>query len=272
MWTAFRHDLHLYRRLVALQIRAQLRYRASVLIDIGTLAIVTALEFTAILLYFNRFHTIVGWHVGEVTLLAAFVALGASLADTIGAGLDAFDEVIRRGEFDRVLLRPVNTFVQILGSDVRLRKLGRVASGLALFALALHLLPGWHWTPLKLLVIPLGILTNVGIFLGILLLGATLCFWTIETTELVNIPFDGGREMMNYPLTIYNGTLQGVFLFVVPLAFGAFLPTCYILDRPLPFGLPAWVVFLGPGVALAFFAVALALWRLGTRRYQSTGS
>jgi ABC-2 type transport system permease protein len=272
LWQSFRHDLRLYGRLISMQIRAQLQYRASVAIDIGTFGIVTALEFTAILLYFNRFQSILGWHVGEVTLLAAFVALGASLADAIGSGIDMFDEVIRRGEFDRVLLRPVGTFVQILGSDVRLRKLGRMASGLLLFALSLHLLPGLHWTPLKLLVIPLGILTNVGIFLGILLLGATLCFWTIETTELVNIPFDGGREMMNYPLTIYNGTLQRVFLFLVPLAFGAFLPTCYILDRPFPFGLPAWIVFLGPIVALAFVAVALALWHLGTRRYQSTGS
>lgn len=272
LWQAFWHDLRFYRRLIGMQIRAQLQYRASVLIDLGTFGIVTTLEFTAILLYFNRFQTIAGWHVGEVTLLAAFVTLGASLADTIGAGIDTFDDIIRRGEFDRVLLRPVGTFVQLIGSDIRLRKLGRTASGLLLFALALHLLPGLHWTPLKLLLIPLGILTNVGIFLGMLLLGATLCFWTIETTELVNIPFDGGREMMNYPLTIYNGTLQRIFLFVVPLAFGAFLPVCCILDRPLPLGLPAWIVFMGPIVALAFLGVALALWRIGTRHYQSTGS
>ncbi len=272
MLAAFWRDARLYRRLIGMQVRAQAQFRANLLLDIGTFFVVVALEFTALLLYFNRFPTLLGWHLGEVTLLAALTATGSGCADTIGAGIDGFDEIIRRGEFDRVLLRPVGTFAQILGNDFRLRKVGRVALGIALFILAQRLLPGLHWTPLKLLVIPLAVLTNTLIFLGVLLLGATLCFWTIETTELVNIPFDGGREMMNYPLTIYGGNLQRVFLFVVPLGFGVFLSACYILDRPYPFGLPAWLVFAGPGIALAFMGAALAIWRVGVRHYTSTGS
>ena len=70
----------------------------------------------------------------------------------------------------------------------------------------------------------------------------------------------------------YNQTLQRVFLFVVPLAFGSYVPACYLLGRPLPLGLPLWVAFVAPLVALVFAALAAAIWRIGVFHYQSTGS
>jgi ABC-2 type transport system ATP-binding protein len=47
-------------------------------------------------------------------------------------------------------------------------------------------------------------------FVAILLLGATLSFWTIEADEIVNILTFGGREMLSYPLTIYHQLMHGV--------------------------------------------------------------
>ena len=83
---------------------------------------------------------------------------------------------------------------------------------------------------------------------------------------------DGGREMMNYPLTIYHPRLQQIFLFVVPLGFGSYLPVCYLLDRPLPLDLPTWTAFLGPVAAAVFLSAAFGIWNFGVRHYQSTGS
>jgi ABC-2 type transport system permease protein len=73
-------------------------------------------------------------------------------------------------------------------------------------------------------------------------------------------------------MTIYHSMLQRVFLFVVPIAFGSYVPTCYILERPLPFGLPPELAFAAPLVALAFALVAGMVWTFGVHRYQSTGS
>jgi ABC-2 type transport system permease protein len=44
------------------------------------------------------------------------------------------------------------------------------------------------------------------------------------------------------------------------------------LGKPDPFGLPAWLPFLAPVVAVIAFAAAIMFWRVGVRRYQSTGS
>ena len=265
-------DLQLYWRLVLIQLKSQTQYKMNLFLDIFTYLGVTGLEFLSLLLYFIPFPTLLGWHVGEVAMLAAVMSLSFGLSEMIGAGIDNFSVLIVRGEFDRILLRPVNAFVQVIGSDFRLRRLGRITQGGLAFALALHFLPPLHWSPDKLLVLCISIVSGTIIFTSILLLGATLCFWTVETTEVTNILTYGAREMLSYPLTIYHQVLQRFFLFIVPVAFASYVPTCYILDRPLPFGLPRELAFASPGAALIFALIAGWIWIVGVHHYQSTGS
>jgi ABC-2 type transport system permease protein len=265
-------DLRLYLRLIGMQLRAQIQYKVNLLIDIGTYFLITGLEFAAIMLLFGTFPSILGWRIGEVALLYSFTSISFGLAELFGAGIDAFDITIRRGEFDRVLLRPIGAFTQLIGSDFRLRRFGRLTQGLLAFGIALKLLPGLTWTPLKFILLPIGIVSGAIVFTAIMLLGATLCFWTVETTELTNILTYGGREMLSYPLSIYNSGLQRFFLFVIPLAFCSYIPVCYLLDRSLPFGLPGGLAFASPLVALVFALTSGAIWRFGVSHYQSTGS
>lgn len=267
-------ELRLYRRLVVMQWRAQMQYKVDLVIDILTTFLLCGLEFAALLLYFVPFPTLLGWHVGEVALLSAVTSLGFGIAELFGSGIDSFDQIIRRGDFDRVLLRPITAIVQVGTNEFRLRRTGRVLQGVGAFGLALFLLRGLTltWTPLKVLVLLLGVLSSSLIFLSILLLGATICFWTVQTTELTNILTYGGRELLSYPLSIYHQFLQRLFVFIIPLAFGTYIPVCYILGRPLPFGLADWLAFVAPLIALIFALVALIFWRFGVRRYQSTGS
>lgn len=169
-------------------------------------------------------------------------------------------------------LRPVGVFTQVIGSDFRLRRLGRITQGIFVFCFALTFLPSLHWTAAKVCAMVLGIVGGATIFVSILLLGATVCFWTVETTELTNILTYGSRDMLSYPMTIYNQTMQRFFLFIVPVSFSSYVPACYILERALPFGLPPQIVFVAPVAALLFAALAGVLWRIGVRHYQSTGS
>lgn len=272
MFQALAEDLRLYRHLVAVQIRAQFQYKINLVLDISTYFAITALELLAVLLYFVAFPNLLGWKVGEVALLAALMSFCFGLAEMVGAGIDMFSETIKRGEFDRVLLRPVGAFLQVIGSDFRLRRLGRMTQGLLGFLVTLHFLPSLHWTLAKVAALGLGILSGTTIYVSIMLLGATICFWTVETTELTNILTYGSREMLSYPLTIYNQLMQRFFFFVVPVAFSSFVPACYILEKPLPFGLSLNIAFAAPLAALAFAVVSTWIWRFGVRHYQSTGS
>ena len=42
--------------------------------------------------------------------------------------------------------------------------------------------------------------------------------------------------------------------------------------KPDPLGAPDWFLPLAPAAAFAFLAVAFAVWRLGGRKYTSTGT
>ncbi|WP_185640447.1 hypothetical protein [Burkholderia stagnalis] len=42
--------------------------------------------------------------------------------------------------------------------------------------------------------------------------------------------------------------------------------------KPDPLGAPDWFLPLAPAAAFAFLAVAFAVWRLGVRKYTSTGT
>ena len=265
-------DLLLYMHFLGMLIRSQAQYKMNVAVDIGASFAITSLEFVAVLIYFGKIPTMLGWSVGEVAMLYAVMSISFGLAEMFGAGIDAFSDTIRLGEFDRILLRPVGSFMQVVVSDFRLRRLGRITQGCMTFVIALHLLPGMHWTAAKVVALAIGIGSGSVLFMSVLILGATLCFWTVETTELINILSYGGRDMLSYPLTIYHQVMQRFFLFVVPLAFGSFVPTCFLLGKPLPFGLPGEAVFAAPLIALAFVLCTRALWQFGVRHYQSTGS
>jgi ABC-2 type transport system permease protein len=264
--------LSLYFRLIGARIRAQMQYKVSFLLDLLGFALVTALEFTTIAILLASFNQIAGWTLDEIALLYGLTAMALSLAEMVGRGFDApFEQMMQRGTFDGVLIRPLGTFFQILASEFQLRRLGRTLQGATVLLYAFTRLP-IDWTLAKLLLLPLAVLSGAAIYGGLVVIGATLCFWTIKTPEVINAFTFGGEELSSYPLSIYSRPLRAVFLYIIPLGFANYPTALLLLGRTDPHGLPAWLAWFAPVVAVFFLAVALAFWRLGVSKYTSTGS
>jgi ABC-2 type transport system permease protein len=264
-------DAVLYRRLIGARIRAQMQYRISFLLMTLVSFVVTGSDLLAILILFNYFGELAGWHAGEVALLYGLTMVAFGLSEMVAAGFDLFPQAIRQGEFDRLLLRPVGVFVQVLAADFQLRRLGRVAQG----SLALALAMTWTsiaWTPLKGLYLLVVLVSGFVMFSALLVLGAVLCFWTVQSIEIINTVTYGGTEMASYPLPIYHELLRRFFTFVVPLAFVSYFPALYLLDRPELQRFPGWLPGMTPVAAAMLGLIAWLAWRGGVRHYQSTGS
>jgi ABC-2 type transport system permease protein len=264
-------DAVLYRRLIGARIRAQMQYRVSFLLMTLVSMVVTGSDLLAILILFNYFGELAGWRAGEVALLYGLAMVGFGLSEMVAAGFDLFPQAIRQGEFDRVLLRPVGIFIQVLSADFQLRRLGRVSQG----CLALALAVAWTsiaWTPLKVLYLLVVLVSGCVMFSALLVLGAVLCFWTVQSIEIINTVTYGGTEMASYPLPIYHELLQRFFTFIVPLAFVSYFPALYLLDRPEAQHLPGWLPVMTPVAAALLALVAWLAWQVGVRHYQSTGS
>lgn len=267
-----RSGLDLYRRLVAAQLRSQMAYRASFLVDaLGTVA-VTGLEFAALALVFGRFDGLGGWDLPEVAVLFGLVTLAFGLADLLFSGFDPrrFGEEVRRGLLDQKLLRPAPVALQVLAADAPLHRIGKVAVGGAILLVGLEG-SDIAWTASRALLLPLAGLGIVLFFGGVFVAGAAVTFWTIEAVEAVNVLSYGTETLISYPMHIYDAWLRRVFTFLVPALFLAYEPVLAVLGRPDPLGLPLWSRHLSPLAGAAALAAALALWRAGLRRYASTG-
>jgi ABC-2 type transport system permease protein len=265
------HDIALYRHFIAGRLRAQMQYRASFLMMTVVTFLGLSTEFVGVLFLFDQFGNLAGWRVGDVAFLFGLATISFGLAEMVGAGFDMFPNMIRRGEFDQVLLRPAGVFAQIMAADFQLRRIGRISQGLVAFGLALT----WtsiDWDIWKALYLPVVLLSGAAMFTAMFVLGATLCFWTVQSIELINILTNGGTELASYPLPIFHEAMQRFFTFVVPLAFVTYFPALYLLDRPAHADWPVWVPFITPLVALAFVAIARLAWGFGVRHYRSTGS
>jgi ABC-2 type transport system permease protein len=266
-----RYLMRLYFRLIGAQIRSEMQYRASLIAETIGAFLITALDFVAIVILLGRFQGIGGWTLAEVAFLYGASTISFSIAELNAGGYDYFDQIVVRGEFDRLLIRPLGLLFQMFTEAWPLRRFGRLAQGAIAFGFAMIMLrPAWG--PLDWAFLAAMIGGGSLFFLAIFIIGSTACFWSPQTSELTNIFSYGGQFMLSYPLSIYERWMREFFTFIIPMAFINYYPALYLLGKRDPFGMPSWLALLSPFVAVAVFAVALTIWRFGVRHYQSTGS
>jgi ABC-2 type transport system permease protein len=272
-WATLRHNFLLYLRLINVQIRSQLQYPAAFWLDVIGTGLSLVIFFVSLALILQEFGDLGGWRIGEIAFLLGLVEASFGVMDMIFSGFDPanFGQRVRRGTFDRLLLRPMNITLQVLGDDFILRRLGRVAQGAAIFVYGLNTVE-IHWTLGKLLYLPLVVLGIVLFFGGLFIIGSTITFWTVDSVEVVNIFTYGSVELISYPMHIYPSWLRSLFTFVLPAALLNYYPALYFLDKPDPLGMPILIRFLSPLAGFVVLLVALLFWRFGIRHYQSTGT
>jgi len=272
-WRAGERVISHYLKLVSGVLRSQLAYRTAFIVDVITVGMSNALEFVAFALAFAGFGHIGGWSLWQVAFSWGLSEAAFGTMDMIFSGFDParFAQHIKRGTFDQFLLRPVGLVTQIFASDFALRRLGRVAQGLAIFALA-NAGAGVIWTPAKLAYLPLVFVGAVAFYGALFVFGATLCFWSTEGLEIVNLFTYGGTTMASYPMHIYTDVVRRLFTFVVPTALMIYYPALFFFDLPDPTGLPKIAQYLAPLVGFGVLTLALVSWRVGVYKYQGTGS
>ena len=264
----------LYRRLVGAQVRSQMQYRSSFVLEMLAQFEGNILDFIVILIFFARMPALGGWSLPEVGLLYGLSGVAFGLADMVIAGFDyAYfgPNMVRLGEFDRVLIRPASAFLQVLTSQFTLKRLGRIGQGLIVLIWALAALDT-TWTPAQVGFMLVTLAGGTLFFSGLFIFGSGVSFWTVDSLETLNMVTYGGQFLTQYPLTIYGDFLRTFFTFVIPMAFINYYPSLWLLNKSDPLGGPSWLAFLAPVVCVLVFYLGVKLWQVGVRHYTSTGS
>jgi ABC-2 type transport system permease protein len=273
--TSLGFNWFLYKRLISAQVRAQMQYRTSFVLEAIAQFTGNVLDFVVVIIFFARMPTLGGWTLPEIGLLYGLSSVAFGLADMVIAGFDyAYfgPNMVRLGEFDRVLIRPVNIFVQVLTSQFTLKRLGRIGQGAIVLGWALLALDR-TWTPFQIGYMIVTIASGVFFFAGLFIFGSGLSFWTVDSLEVMNMATYGGQFLTQYPMTIYSVFLRSFFTFVIPMAFINYYPTLWLLNKSDPWGAPIGLLAsLAPFICLLMFALGVAMWQYGVKHYTSTGS
>lgn len=261
----------LYFFYLSISLRAQLQYRTSFLLQTLAHFAITFAEFLAVAALFKRFGNLSGWTLPQVALLYGMISMSMALAEAIPRGFDIFPRYLKSGDFDRMLLRPRTTVLQMIGSEFQLFRVGRLLQGLGVLVWAVAQMPPCQTVGALFLMVA-AVMGGACFFSGLFILSAVLCFWTMESIEIVNTVTYGGVEAGQFPLSIYKPWFRRFFTFVIPLATVAYFPAQMILGLA-PLG--SWrglFYVLSPLVGVAFLGISLMAWRYGLKKYTSSGS
>lgn len=258
----------LFFKLIAVSFRSQMQHRASFFMLTSAYFLSTFIDIVGMWVLFDRFKMVKGWSLKEVAIIYGIMHIGFSIPEAFARGFDNFGQLIKNGDFDRILLRPMGTLYQMASREIQWMRLGRFLQG----AIVL----GWgcceqQISPIswEAATISLAIVGTAALFYALFIVQATLTFWTTETLEVMNITTFGGLEVGQYPITIYTPLLRGFFTFIIPLACVAYTPIATLLQRTT---IPLWLGTAAPLSGLLFLALAVMLWKVGVRHYSSTGS
>jgi ABC-2 type transport system permease protein len=258
-----------YRDIAVMWVRASMAYPASFWMMAVSAFVIGGLDFVGIWIMFSTVDSLGGFSLTEIAFLYGATGLGLAVADMFVGRIERLGQLIRMGKLDTMMVRPIPLLAQVCADEFALRRIARVVQTGLIFTIG-----SWtvDWSPAKVGLAVAMVLSGSVIFFAIFIVFACLQFWTGEASEVANAFTYGGNTVMQYPLTIFPREVVTGLTFLVPLAFVNWYPALYILDRPDPFGFPAWLQFASPLVALLLGTLALLAWRTGVRHYTSTGS
>jgi ABC-2 type transport system permease protein len=218
----------------------------------------------------ERFDGIGAWTKPQVVFMLG-LALMVRGAIEFGFGLNnAFpSRRIGRGQLDHLLLMPQPLWMTIASDGFcPASGSGQLLAGSAVIAWAIHALAlpiSASWLALLLL----HVASAAAIMLSFSYLWASLAFVAPRAAEEVNSQTMRLLEQLKpFPLDGVGSTLTLGLLTVVPAGFLAWLPSRVLLG--LDSSLGAWLYT--PLAAIAFIAIATAVFSRGMKRYARTGS
>ncbi len=257
--------MKLYLKSLKMHLMSELEYKSSFILSCISQTITLFSYILVIISLFGRFSSIASFNMYEVLISFSIIRFGVSFNEIFARGMDKFDNLIVKGTFDQLLLRPKNIILQVLTTDSNFVKFPKLIEILLILIFAIIKL-NIKLTFLKILTLFLMILSSIVIFFGIFLLAASYCFLTIQGLEVRNIFTHGGAEMAQYPISIYNKPFVFIFTFLIPYAFINYYPLLYFIGRSNNI-----LYALSPLIVFIYLIPCFIAFNMGVKKYTSTG-
>ncbi len=262
-----RRGFRLQRMFAALHLKKLMEYKIDFVTGAIGFLVEQVINIAFLSIVFGRVENLRGWGYYEVLFIYGF--------SLFPNGLDHlfFDNIwnvsywlIRKGEFDKYLTRPINTLLIVTVEEFQVDAFGKLIVGTALIVTSLrhiHLPFVWYDIPLALIAILFGTL----IYVAIKTIFGSIAFWTKRSGHILEAVYNL-NQFSQYPVSIYSRAVRGAVTYIIPFALTSYYPASYLLRHTQPvFSILAPVV-----AAVILLVIALFLWHKGLGAYESAGS
>lgn len=257
----------LFARFTAQNIKIRLEYKADFALMLIAGSSLQLLGFLFISVLFSRIPPIMGWTMWEIVLMLAAIFFTEGVVSFAFEGMWRMARLVNMGDLDRILLRPASPILQIVTFDLGAHGIGNMATGVALFMIALGQTQV-VWTVDKILFIPVFVVSAAAIRAAISFAANCSAFWLTSFYNAFPLMVYQMADFAKYPSTLYTESIQFFITVVLPYAFIAYIPAVYIFGKE-SWG---WLAWLMPVVALWCIVVARFVFYTGLRRYDSPGN
>ncbi len=218
----------------------------------------------------HAFPSMNGWNFKDMAFLYGLWMLAHAVHNTLFHAVGDVPERIRGGDFDRVMIRPLDALFQVIATP------GQVFPDELILALVYFGVATWYSgvriDAAFVIFVPLVIAGGALIDLAIDLAVSTLAFWFVRVDALRWIVLQLEQEFTRYPIGIYSRGVRLLLTFVFPFAFMNYFPAAYFLNKPdSSLAVPLQAGLLTPLVGVVALLCACMFWRIGLNRYQGVG-
>ncbi|MDE7300439.1 MAG: ABC-2 family transporter protein [Lachnospiraceae bacterium] len=261
-----KENLKLYTKYASLCIQSAMQYKLSFSLMIIGRFMIAFCELIAIKFLFSGFTQIKGYTYGDVLLCFSVIQMSFTFAELFGNGFKAFSGMVRKGEFDQMMLRPRSLILQVMGSRFEVGRTGPLLTALITLVLGIrHSRIAWNlltvWTMAAM------IIGGTLLFIGLFMLEASFCFFSIEDTSLINVLTYGAKSHGKYPIDIYGKGILRFCTYVIPYTLIQYYPLQFLLGKT-----HSWYLAFCPLGIIVFLLICYFVWRFGVKHYKSCGS
>jgi len=246
-------------------LRTMINHKVNLILELLTLFLKQLVAFTFIYVIFNNIPSLLEWSINDLILFLAVYMINTGVADTFTTSLYNIEKFVRRGEFDRMLVKPLPVFLQVLSSRIDITNIVNVITGTFLLCILFkieYILFDFRF----LVIISFFMVVSLIIIYGLRIITMSIAFWT-QTSLPIAVAIGNINEFSKYPIDIYGNSIYWTLIHVLPYAYISYFPAMLILNKISYCEVGLYMVISIPLLMI----VANTIWCKGLKRYESSG-
>lgn len=261
-----KENMKLYFKYASVCTQSVMQYKLSFLLMIIARFLIAFCELIAIKFLFSSFAQIKGYTYGDILLCFSVIQMSFTFAELFGNGFKVFSGMVRGGDFDRMMVRPRSLLLQVIGSRFEVGRTGPLLTAIITLVLGIKY-SQITWNIMKIWTMIAMIIGGMLLFIGLFILEASFCFFSIEDTSLMNVLTYGAKSHGKYPIDVYGKGILQFCTYVIPYTLIQYYPLQFLLGKT-----HNWHLAFYPLGIIIFWFICYFIWQFGVKHYKSCGS